>query len=558
MANRYVRPSGSDSNGGTSASDAWLTLGKALGASGAADGDVIWVGAGTYREQITVGMTSPTTTTRVVGDVDGAMTGDVGEVRVTGYDIDDHVLPSGSATTLDLAGRHFLQFEKISFYGGRNSTALFKGTNSHDITFVDCAGIQWSGSSFIVAITTAASVAANWTFDRCRFFGSAGFSISLTTSNFDYNVLFRNCFILTGGDTISLNGSGGGVDILGCTLIGLGSRTIYASVSTLSTVVPNTVRGCLIFTTGTALREATNGQIIEDNNIIYAPTPHFNVTPGANTVKDYAYSPIMRIGQEAAIGRRPEAFLSPGAGSGFQGFHDDAAVPGVDVLNRPRPAGAGSSNTSEDTGTATGTQSSTTLGDTTKSGSWVASAFKGQKVKITGGTGAGQIRYIQDNTTTALTVSPAWATTPVAASSTYEIVNPGKYKAAGYAETHDVADPSASGDADGGTGKAIKITGQGDVELEIAVDAAATALTVKVKWDSNHGDTNKPQAMLLANGEVGLTSDTTVTATGTAGSGYETLTFNFTPTAQGVVTLRLVSRATKGYGLCWFDTVGIA
>ena len=83
MATYYVRRSGNDASAGTSAGAAWATIGKALGASGIASGDTVYIGAGIYREAVTVGFT-PSGTTSVIGDVDGAKTGDAGEVRWTG------------------------------------------------------------------------------------------------------------------------------------------------------------------------------------------------------------------------------------------------------------------------------------------------------------------------------------------------------------------------------------------------------------------------------------------------------------------------------------------
>lgn len=62
-----------------------------------------------------------------------------------------------------------------------------------------------------------------------------------------------------------------------------------------------------------------------------------------------------------------------------------------------------------DSGTATGTQTSTTLQDTTKS--WTTDQFVGHTVQLTGGTGSGQWRQITSNTSNTLTVG-AWDTTP--------------------------------------------------------------------------------------------------------------------------------------------------
>ena len=71
-----------------------------------------------------------------------------------------------------------------------------------------------------------------------------------------------------------------------------------------------------------------------------------------------------------------------------------------------------------ETGTSTGTNTTTTLNNTGKA--WPTNAYANAQVRITGGTGNGQVRTIASNTATALTVSAAWTVTPDA-TSTYSI-----------------------------------------------------------------------------------------------------------------------------------------
>jgi len=71
-----------------------------------------------------------------------------------------------------------------------------------------------------------------------------------------------------------------------------------------------------------------------------------------------------------------------------------------------------------DSGTATGTQSSTTLQDTTKT--WGENQWSGRNVHISGGTGEGQDRNVDSNTSDTLTISPDWDVTPDG-TSTYDI-----------------------------------------------------------------------------------------------------------------------------------------
>ena len=117
MTTYYVRKSGSDGNNGTSPATAWLTISKALGASGISSGDTAYIGPGVYRESITVDMVSATSETFVIGDVLGANTGDdPGEVRITNYMTDDTTAPTDQ-DFIDLHGRDYLTFQNIIFSG---------------------------------------------------------------------------------------------------------------------------------------------------------------------------------------------------------------------------------------------------------------------------------------------------------------------------------------------------------------------------------------------------------------------------------------------------------
>jgi hypothetical protein len=138
-------------------------------------------------------------------------------------------------------------------------------------------------------------------------------------------------------------------------------------------------------------------------------------------------------------------------------------------------------------------------------------------------------------------------------------VNP----SAGAFERHDTGAANAT-HADAGSAACLAITGPGSLERPILLDAAATTISVKVRWDGNHGDAAKPQAILLANPEIGVTTDQTLTAATAGGTGetpnaYETLTFApVTPTRAGALMLRLVSRSAAGSGVAYFDSITLA
>jgi hypothetical protein len=71
-------------------------------------------------------------------------------------------------------------------------------------------------------------------------------------------------------------------------------------------------------------------------------------------------------------------------------------------------------NAAADTGTSSGSNTATTLKDTTQT--WATNAYIGGGVQITGGVGAGQIRRIATNTATELSLQFPWATIPDATS----------------------------------------------------------------------------------------------------------------------------------------------
>jgi hypothetical protein len=73
-----------------------------------------------------------------------------------------------------------------------------------------------------------------------------------------------------------------------------------------------------------------------------------------------------------------------------------------------------------DSGLATGTQSTTTIQDTSKN--WVVNIFAGRRVRFTSGAGMNQEATISSNTSNTLTFSSAVTTAAVTANTTYSIL----------------------------------------------------------------------------------------------------------------------------------------
>lgn len=492
MANRFVRKTGNDSNDGLSAATAWATIGKAVGAAGMADGDVCYIGAGVYRETtINFGLTDPTIETKLVGDVNGVMTGDAGEVRVTNRTTNDKT--AGAGAVLHLQGRSNITLENLIFESGTDST-LISGLAGLNQTLKKLVIINSNPTGFngrCCDITTTGGVNHNMLFDQCVFF-RAGTNAAICrlqtffhTADYDAGIVFKRCLTIGGPFFESLSGGtgtgkAGNIKVLYHTHIG-GS---VISVSTnLAQALPMIFRHGIFIGAGTGFAAAVGGNtsVNEDYNRICFPTARSNVTAGANSQATNAHAVLWELGQSYLNNLlSPSPFFMPTAGSPLLGFGSDGTnTMDEDFLGKPRPSGA-------------------------------------------------------ENTWTNV------------------------LRGIGAMERHNTAVQETGANADGGTGSAIKLIGPSNQSFSIPVDNTATTITVKTKWDSNHGNTNKPQMILLAESSLGITQQT-ITATGTAGSSYETLTTaSFTPTKKGVITILLISRAAAGNGIAYFDTVGVS
>lgn len=495
MATYYVRKTGSNSNNGTSAGTAWLSPDKALGASGIASGDTVYVGAGVYREFVDVLMTSATVETQVIADVDGAHTGDAGEVRITGYSTDDKTAP-GNNPTIHLEGKDHLTFKNFVFVGGNGSVGIVDARTvvSTDIKFLDCTFITAGTNVESIYMKTGTDggsptkgIPLNWTIDRCRFLCSHVTTIHITLPQqgaaYNSNVLIQNCLFLGHGEVegstghgavvVDSSGSdsalGGGIRVQNCTYIGTGNfvNTSNVDVTTYPVQVYNN-----IITAGD-LRAANTGEISEDYNILFSGS-RVHTNTGSNS-QDGAYSMLIHIGQELAQGKYGRPLGTPTADSPYLGF-SGTGTPTYDIMNAPRPAGGALAPVGSDIFTAVGA---------------------------------------------------------------YEFGNSGIKETSTY-----VSSPSS-----------LRILGPGWHDFDFPVDAVSTTISVQARFDGTYTG-GKPQMFVRNGTEVGVADASTQMTVGV--NTWEQISLNFTPNAKGIITIRLQSNTTTTTGIAYFDDFAVS
>ena len=341
-------------------------VGGALGAniSNAAGaisaGDTVYIGGGTYYSanlNLTISGVSSTGSSgspiNIIGDVTGANTGYAGEVVMAANS--SNSANSTAAVIAIGAATSYVNYSNITICG--QATLASGSTN---ITFTDCTFIN--PTSNVVSATTAAA-AANYTFDRCSFLtgGSNGYAMQFTlttntTTEFDANIVIRNCVLISSGYNSSTGTGliqvvaggtsakhGGGVKVYNCTLISPVGGVSAQTSTYLSTTYPCEVHNCIIYSAGPSLFAGTSGQLTESYNMISGGRT--NVTAGTGSVT--AFNNVIELGQTLRNTGIAKSWFSPNPTSKALGFGSGGTggnYPTVDLLNRPRPSGGGSAN----------------------------------------------------------------------------------------------------------------------------------------------------------------------------------------------------------------------
>jgi hypothetical protein len=526
---------------------AWATMTNVLvNTNSVAAGDSVYVGATVYRATLASvkSGSSGGGFVAVIGDVDGAQTGDAGQVTVSAYTTSDTTAPSATQL-LALGATSYVSFAFFTFIGGSNNTGgMVTNGGGNNWTFTDCVFNQIyptsSATQGVFNFSAAGTgTALALTLDRCTVVSAQTYAITITlptsasSAGGDYDALcvIRNSFIFAIGtyaigvlSTGSATYHGGGVRVYNSVVIGGSSNAVTCTGPTLSTTIPCEVHNSLIITRGTALSANNLGYLIESNNLIFAVTTRTNTNVGYGSVANLN-APLVELGQSYKWSGLTRPFLAPdGALSTLLGF----CLPIPEGPIAANQAGRSFAFPLPAVGNEGLRQP---LMAPPRGPNWFAVQ------QFVGGVVRG-------------TYSPTaydWANRPRPAGGGSN--NP----AVGYLEFHDSAVEDTTTTYSGAPASA-KLTGPGDIDLLVPVDAVSNTFSVYVLYDGAYGGQNFPTLTLLSNGEIGVVSQVVAAPGGSYGAWQQVSLSAFTPTAAGFVKIRLTSYDTSGASLVHFDT----
>lgn len=272
MATYYVKNGGNDLSAGTSVATAWATVAKALGATGIASGDTVYIAPGVYTNTISVTMANPTVETNIIGDPTASQFGGIsaGPVVITNY----NATLTGSGYTGNIitgVTKNFLHFQNIKF-AISNSAAFSLGTSTN-FKLTKCSFIARTKQSDLIRITSPTSTAVNFTISRCVFSGGSQ-ALYITGQNVaDSSTITDSIFMAQHNTSMFLENVQ--VALYNCVVCG----TFYGMLQQPGSLTfPTTVRNCLFFqNTNDVQAVGIANTIIENNNRLLSATPRNSV-----------------------------------------------------------------------------------------------------------------------------------------------------------------------------------------------------------------------------------------------------------------------------------------
>jgi hypothetical protein len=309
MATYYVRTDGLDTNTGTgpATNQAWQTITKAIGATGIAPSDTLYIAPGVYRGSFTAAFTSPSSEGQritIAGNPTASQFSGVsaGPVIITNFT--DPTTASGVLFTCQT--RNYITFQDLSFVGFRTGgNPTFGTVTALDGTYQIIRRCGFSSP-------TQSSDAYNFNFsvgngnrgpliDDCVFLGYAGLTQTASTgASYNSQSLVRNSLFINANFSSATNQclridaggtsqSFGGITVVNCRFVGTTGIRPQGS-NRVNTTFPVVVQNC-IFDTANGIISTTTGDFIESYNIFNCTTERTNVETGTGSLARAFVSP---------------------------------------------------------------------------------------------------------------------------------------------------------------------------------------------------------------------------------------------------------------------------
>jgi hypothetical protein len=328
MATYYVRTDGSDSNAGTgpATNQAWQTITKAIGATGIAPGDTLYIAPGVYRGSFTAAFTNPASEGQrvsILGNPTASQFSGItaGPVILTNY------TSNTAATTgsILLCNKDFVTLRDLSFCSfqpGAPPYYMCLEAQNNSLIVEQC--LFWQASSnltkYLISLIVSAGLIGP-VVRRCVFInGPLAISSAAHSGAWNTQTRVQDCLVLNNNaNTINSNdginlyssttGQFGGVQITNCTVSA--ANGIHVITNSLSSSFPSYIQNCYIEANLVGIKSdvSSTTTLLQTYNIINAPTSVQNVSASGTTVTN-ALNPI-NAGISKIQGWGDYPFISP-------------------------------------------------------------------------------------------------------------------------------------------------------------------------------------------------------------------------------------------------------
>jgi len=330
MAIYYVRTDGSDTNAGTgpATNQAWQTIGKAIGATGIAPGDTLYIAPGVYRGTYTANFTNPANSGQritIQGDPTASQFSGINPnpVILTNY-LSNSTSPTSARLLTCL--KDYVTFNNLVFssytLGGAPLYGIFLNFSGIAQNFNYCHFQGIPGSDAYANQFAVPAGGQGPTIQNCVFVATFEVVGAATATAWNSNTQIKDCLVVfpsnglnqAGGIKISSNTSGsfGGVTVSNCTVLSAGTGITATNLSTSfpSIITNSNIYGALIGISATS----NNGQITQTYNSITAISSLSNVASSATsvtnamTIYDLGYSRSIGFANYPAFANMPTSY----------------------------------------------------------------------------------------------------------------------------------------------------------------------------------------------------------------------------------------------------------